>query len=167
MDLEFIKREIEKYKIQYWDCRYSRRNSSNILLWNKELRQIEEESFEGVGVRVLTGNGWGFSSTTKTDKESLKQIKGKKNIENISLEEKKNFLLEQKYHLNGPIKSIYLKYRDRIEKKIFLNSLSEIHQSVNSVYLAGGISAFDSGKSEEQMFRKIGLGGFENLKNTQ
>ena len=199
MDLEFIKREIEKYKIQYWDCRYSRINSSNILLWNKELRQIGEESFEGVGVRVLTGNGWGFSSTTKTDKESLrkiikqavkiskllnrgnkkiffgelkgikdiKQIKGKKNIENISLEEKKNFLLEQKYNLNGPIKSIYLKYRDRIEKKIFLNSLSEIHQSVNSVYLAGGISAFDSGKSEEQMFRKTGLGGFENLKNTQ
>lgn len=199
IDIDFIKKEIEKYNVQYWDCRYSKLEQTGILFWNKELKQIGQGDFEGVGVRILIGDGWGFSASTKVDNGSLreliknavkiskllnkgkekikmeniksikdkKQIKGKREIGEISLEEKKNFLQEQNYELKDPIKSIYLRYRDIKEKRFFISSSSEIHQEIDSIYLVGGVSAFESGKSEEKQFRVAGLGGFENLKNSQ
>ncbi len=199
IDIDFLRREIEKLRVDYWDCRYSETHHSGITLWNKELKQIGEGDSSGIGIRILNGNGWGFAASTRTDKKSLreiikqsyrismllkkgnekinmnniksvktkKQIRGKRDIRKMDLEDKKDFLLEQSYELKGSIKSVYLRYLDRRERKMFISPLSEIYQETDSVFLTGGVSAFESGKSEEKVFRVAKLGGFENLKQIQ
>ncbi len=208
IDADFIKKEFEKHKVAYWDCRYNKIISSGILLWNKELRQISESETEGVSIRVFDKNSWGFAATTKTDRESIrktirqaikisnlislkkkkserktpkeifssdlfkeikdkKMIKGKKNIMDLDIREKKNLLLEQNYELKAPIKSVYLRYADRTEKKLFISSSKEIFQETDSVFLVGGVSAAEAGNTEEKMFKVSALGGFEALKNVQ
>ena len=102
----------------------------------------------------------------KTIKDS-KVIKGKQEIGKVSLEDKKDFLQEQNYSLEKPITSVFIGYSDSVEKKIFLSPFREIHQRKDSLFLAGKVSAVDSGKSEEKHFRATGAGGFETVKNVQ
>ncbi len=199
IDSDFVKKQIEKEKVRYWDFRYTKLNSANLLLWNKELKQIGESESEGIGVRVLIGNGWGFSASADVGKEGIKnsiknavkiakllkdvkeevslpEIKGikdekkilvKKNPEKIAIEEKKKFLLEQNHEIKNEIKSIYLKYQDSVEKTLFLSSKSEVKQEITGVFIAGGITAEQNGKNEEQIFRIAKLGGIEKLKGVQ
>jgi TldD protein len=53
------------------DARFEDRKISTILVVNDELRNFQDMSKKGVGIRALVGGSWGQSSTSRLDADSL------------------------------------------------------------------------------------------------
>ncbi|MBT9165688.1 MAG: Metalloprotease TldD [Chloroflexi bacterium] len=58
--------------VGYGELRYHERRSANIAMRQGELETVSSTLYSGVGVRVFHRGGWGFSSTSRGDKESIK-----------------------------------------------------------------------------------------------
>ncbi len=56
----------------YTEVRYHRRRATRIIVRKGNLQDSAMSLYAGVGIRVLINGSWGFSSTSKMDKDSLK-----------------------------------------------------------------------------------------------
>ena len=54
------------------ELRYHRRKRSDVRVDKGILRTADSDDFAGVGVRALVNGAWGFASTSKLDKATLK-----------------------------------------------------------------------------------------------
>ena len=59
--------------VDYGELRYHERRRVSISISQGELEAAGSTVYSGVGVRVLHRGGWGFSSTSRIDKEDLKR----------------------------------------------------------------------------------------------
>lgn len=59
--------------VDYGELRYHERRGTRIVIRQGELETAGSTTYSGVGVRVFHRGGWGFSSTSRIDKESLKR----------------------------------------------------------------------------------------------
>lgn len=60
---------------RFWEIRRQKIDSNRISVWNREVKDNSISSIEGVSVRVLYGNGWGFSSGTDERKAAENAMK--------------------------------------------------------------------------------------------
>lgn len=58
--------------VNYGELRYHERKGLNITVRQGELEAANSTVYSGVGVRAFVEGGWGFSSTSHLDRESLK-----------------------------------------------------------------------------------------------
>jgi TldD protein len=58
--------------VDYGELRYHERKNINISIRQGELETANTTVYSGVGVRAFHRGGWGFSSTSRIDKESIK-----------------------------------------------------------------------------------------------
>ena len=71
---KLLQQIIEKAKTlncRWADIRYTKEEGEIISLKNSEIEKLATYQKEGVGVRVLVNNGWGFFSTNQMDYTSL------------------------------------------------------------------------------------------------
>ena len=59
--------------VNYGELRYHERKGLNITVRQGELEAANSTVYSGVGVRAFVEGGWGFSSTSHLDRESLKR----------------------------------------------------------------------------------------------
>jgi len=59
--------------MDYGELRYHERRSAEIAIRQGELETASSTLYSGVGVRVFHRGGWGFSSTSRSDKQSIKE----------------------------------------------------------------------------------------------
>lgn len=72
--MEKLSRTVEKaiaMGAQFADARFEDRKISTIFVVNDELRNFQDMSKRGVGIRALVGGSWGQSSTSQSDLNSL------------------------------------------------------------------------------------------------
>lgn len=65
--------EIIKDAPEWTELRFHRRTTRSVFVEKGEVRSAKTDVTSGVGVRVLAGGAWGFSSTGGVDKESVKK----------------------------------------------------------------------------------------------
>ncbi len=59
--------------VNYGELRYHARESNTFSVSNGEVDAANSYEYTGVGVRVYTGKSWGFSSTSRVNKESIRK----------------------------------------------------------------------------------------------
>jgi TldD protein len=59
--------------MEYGELRFHERISSGITVRKGELESLANSTYAGVGARALFQGGWGFSSTSRTDAQEIKQ----------------------------------------------------------------------------------------------
>ena len=59
--------------VRYVDARYSDIRDTSVRIRNEDVDSISNERIEAVGVRVLSGNGWGFAGTTEASIDALRR----------------------------------------------------------------------------------------------
>jgi TldD protein len=72
--LQRLSKSVEKAMglgAQFADARFEDRKISTILVVNDQLRNFQDMSKKGVGIRALVGGSWGQSSTSRLDADSL------------------------------------------------------------------------------------------------
>ncbi|MFP3898928.1 MAG: TldD/PmbA family protein [Dehalococcoidia bacterium] len=71
--LEFLEELLGDFTgSDYGELRYHERKSLNIAVRQGELEAANSTIYSGVGVRAFYQGGWGFSSTSRLDRESVK-----------------------------------------------------------------------------------------------
>jgi TldD protein len=139
LDYDFIRKEIEKYNPDYWDLRYTEKQETGVFLWNRELKQIGEEKFHGIGVRIFQGNNFGFSACSDLSKDKIRETIKKafkisrllKTKEKFSFPEVESYKDRKKIVWNKDLREV-----DIAEKKKFLCDLNySIGKEIKSVYL--------------------------------
>lgn len=71
---DLLKKALGDFKqVRYGELRFHERNVNNFSVSNGELDRANSQEYSGVGVRVYTGKSWGFSSTSRLNKESIQQ----------------------------------------------------------------------------------------------
>ncbi|MBE0430444.1 MAG: TldD/PmbA family protein [Dehalococcoidia bacterium] len=71
--LEFLEELLGEFTgSDYGELRYHERKGLNIAVRQGELEAANSTVYSGVGVRAFCQGGWGFSSTSRLDRESLK-----------------------------------------------------------------------------------------------
>jgi len=60
--------------VEYADVRYQRFSSNLIIADNGKISFYESNTLQGIGLRVFKYGGWGFSSTTDFDSDSIKRM---------------------------------------------------------------------------------------------
>lgn len=71
--LEFLE-EILGYTRGYTELRFHKRKRLALLSRNGNLEQADSTIYSGVGIRVLLNGAWGFSSSSRVDKESVLKV---------------------------------------------------------------------------------------------
>lgn len=72
--MERLSKSVEKTMemgAHFADARFEDRKTATILVVNDELRDYQDLSNRGVGIRALVGGSWGQTSTSRLDTESL------------------------------------------------------------------------------------------------
>jgi len=59
--------------MEYGELRFHERISSGVSIRKGELESLASNIYSGVGARTLFQGGWGFSSTSRTDLNEIKQ----------------------------------------------------------------------------------------------
>ncbi|MEM4260015.1 MAG: TldD/PmbA family protein [Candidatus Woesearchaeota archaeon] len=179
--------------VSYWDFRETEISNNHIITLNSEVKDITNINRKSHCVRVLYNGCIGFyHSETENYKESalkalkiakvlsthlkktsiaeFKTIKANKksvfkiNPTDISIEEKKKLLLEQKPN-DEKIKSYQLIYIDLNKKMFFRNSEnSNIKQNLTFTYIGSGIVAKDK-RFESFDMRDGAMCGYELTKS--
>jgi len=71
--LEFLEELLGEFTgSDYGELRYHERKALNIAVRQGELEAANSTVYSGVGVRALCHGGWGFSSTSRLDRDSIK-----------------------------------------------------------------------------------------------
>jgi TldD protein len=71
---ELVLWTIEKAKqlnCRWADVRYTQEEGEIISIKNKEIEKLASYQKEGIGIRVLVGNGWGFYAVNQLNKETI------------------------------------------------------------------------------------------------
>ncbi len=64
---------MDQFTADYLELRYHARRMTRIRIVTGELEEANYTDYRGIGIRALVDGAWGFSSTSKQDKASLKQ----------------------------------------------------------------------------------------------
>jgi TldD protein len=71
--MDILEPLIEKSPADYTEARFHKREKNQIILRKGEVEDITNETYAGVGIRVLLDGAWGFSSINSTDTHLLQK----------------------------------------------------------------------------------------------
>ena len=71
--MDTLERVVGESPADYTEARYHRREKTHIIIRKSELEDIKTEIHGGVGIRVLEGGAWGFSSVNSVEYPALKE----------------------------------------------------------------------------------------------
>ncbi|OYT27644.1 MAG: hypothetical protein B6U95_05730, partial [Thermofilum sp. ex4484_82] len=92
--LEKLASYIEKFRVNYCDARFERRETLQISTANGSIRAISRNVRSGVSVRTFLNGHWGYASSTELSWENLKSAAEK------AVKIAKSFKNERKIDLN-------------------------------------------------------------------
>lgn len=175
--------------VSFWDVREEDSKSLKISIWNKSVKDIENSHKQGVSVRVLYKNGFGFcygsnlkdvaikalehAKKVKTDPKKMYEGKAicanvksyrKINPANVSISQKKDILIEESMSLLGKnIISSQLQYSEANINSHYYNSVgSDIRQDLLYTYAVCSLTA--KGKDVVDYSDRLGeMQGFEAM----
>ncbi len=64
---------LDQFEADYLEMRYHARELTRIRIVTGELEDANHTDYRGIGIRALVSGAWGFSSTSKLDRPSLRQ----------------------------------------------------------------------------------------------
>jgi TldD protein len=71
--MDSLEKVVEESHAEYTEARYHKREKTHIIIRKSELEDIKNETHSGVGIRVLHGGTWGFSSVNSVKYPALKE----------------------------------------------------------------------------------------------
>jgi TldD protein len=174
MSMDSVRVLLERHDLKYWEVRSGNVETQSVRSWNKGIKELAQSSIQGHSVRVLFGDGWGFAHSTKENYRNLveeavkiakvmdshttqpvtldedKAVKDTKKTtvkihpHDISLEEKKDLVLEASKDSHKYVTSTQLVYQESVKDLQYFNSIgSQISQSLVYSYVGASVTAKD------------------------
>jgi len=137
----FLTDQLDRFNADFYDARLQSFSSTIIQVIDGQPTQASQYMVSGVGVRVLRDGLWGFSSTSKLDKESL--VSACVEADNLAgMSKKRKLCLSEmkpvtgKYITEAEQPSIDVPIEDKLDRLIeFEKHIKELDDRVKSAHL--------------------------------
>ncbi len=119
-ELQDVIKYLKSKKVDYADARFIRAQTETIVVKDGKVEALSRLSDAGFGIRVLTGGGWGFASSSKLSAAEMKKTANQA----LEIARASATVAREKVRL-APVESYRDKFVTAVKKDPFLVSLDE------------------------------------------